>query len=887
MTYIFTAEERILVHLLEFVKDQDSFEAPISVTQYGIGNRIGAGQDYVSRALKRLRQKELVNERRARVEGVRERRKVYFLTMAGIQEAQDIRKRMQRTSVKVMRDGKEDERSTVGQLLETLGEPIAELDVIRFTTEDGSCNIEDIREKRAADRVVDFSDKAPKLRHFFGRDSELSRMLGWLDTHKIIVVHGIAGIGKTALVARAVQAHKGEKNIFWYRFHEWDTLRNPLIPLSDLLSKLNRRRLKGYLASKHAIDLTELSYLLEEELKDANLLLVFDDFHKATGPIQQLFSIFVEILERVRGFQIILTTRHPVLFYDRREVMIKRIVAELSLKGLDEFASNQLLESRKIDETLFKHAYELTEGHPLALELLEPDGIRRRRDIHLNKYIEEEIFSKLSEQEREMLKIASVYRYPVQPKALFIDDSFVYETLSNLVNRSLIQEISFEAFDLHDFIREFFYTRLTPRERVKFHSKAAEYYLDMEGHRAWFEALYHLVGAKRFKDAADLAVLRGWELISKGYLEEFLELLNEIDDDAIEPHERGELYLVKARISDVIAEWDKALDFFNRSLDLVPEESRRMVAYWNIGWILQKRNEWEGSISNFQRCLDYSQSQNDTRGMAEAYHGLGRVLWRKGDWKESEEYLKKAVELGEDVDDKEIIASAYIELGRILAETGKLEEGRQCFEASLNVLKQIENPFETSRVYNCLGWEIFREQEDWESAKKALMKGMLIARDVGYTEGLGPVCHSLGELYARTGDYRKSEDYLSESLTVFNKLQDAHGIAYIYLSYGVLSRFQKKWEEAEDYFMMAVSFFEEVKSPFDIAYAKYEFGCSLLDKGDGKGAVRALEEAKNIFMRLGAVLYIERIDGLLGRKKKERAGKKRTKAASRKRKGKK
>jgi len=858
MVYVFTAEERILVHLLPLIKHEDSFESPIGVTQYGIGLSIDAGQDYVSRALKRLKQKELVVEKRSRVEGVRERRKVYFLTMAGIQEAQKIKERMRGTVITVKGEGGQDRKMSVGELKAQSKENLSELDIIRFTTEAGECRVLDIREKRAADRVVDLSDKAPKLRHFFGREQERQNIIGWLKTHKVIVIHGIAGMGKTALVAKVVEQYKGERNLMWYKLHEWDTLTGPLEQLAELLTRINRRRLRTYLQSKLNIDMTELGYILEEELKDANILLVFDDFHKASRPIIQLFSVLVEILERIKGVQIILTTRYPMLFYDRREVMIKKIVAELNLKGLDEGSSNQLLESRNIAKDLYHDAYELTEGHPLSLELIEADGVKRKMDLHINKYIEEEIFSKLSGQEKAMLKIASVYRYPVQPKGLFIDDSLVYETLTGLVERGLIQELSYESFDLHDFIREFFYCRLTPKERLGLHSKAADYYLDMEGHRAWFESLYHLVNARKVKEAAKIAVEKGWELISKGYLEEFQTLLNDINFLELDDGTRGELHLVSARISDITGEWDNALDNYKRALELIKEPARQVVSFWNIGWILQKRNDWEGAMDNFRKCLELSEELKDTRSTAEAYHGMGRVAWREGHLKDAEDFLRKSLAFAEETDDRDIMASAYIELGRVLCVMGKLEEGRKCFEESLSVLKQLENPFETSRAYNCLGWEYFREKGDWERAKESMIKGMLIARDVGYTEGLGPVCHSLGEFYSRSGDFKKAEQYLNESEEVFKKLGDDHGLAYNYLSRGVMGRLQKKWEESEDYYMMALNYFEEVGTPFDTACAAYEFGLALKDKGDPKGARMYLDKARAIFQAMGAKIYLER-----------------------------
>ena len=43
-------------------------------------------------------------------------------------------------------------------------------------------------------------------------------------------------------------------------------------------------------------------------------------------------------------------------------------------------------------------------------------------------------------------------------------------------------------------------------------------------------------------------------------------------------------------------------------LVLMSEDARRMVAYWNIGWILQKRNEWDEAMARRVFATDRAES---------------------------------------------------------------------------------------------------------------------------------------------------------------------------------------------------------------------------------------------------------------------------------------
>lgn len=527
----FSIREKVLLHLLDYPENKEksgySEHAlfPSDVSQDGIANSVIAARGLISRVLNDLIEKGFVEEKLARVEGKKRRVNIYFLTDEGLSTAKRIKKKAEGMIVLVRKkDGvREMKMSEVKKLRKDMGV----LDLINMMSEDGALELTRPLGKR---EFIDFSEMAPKPVHFFGRRKELTILKGWIDrVHpKIIVVKGIAGIGKTTLIAKIVSEYKTKKNVFWYRFNDWSTLKNMLMRLSDFFYLMGKNQLKTYI--KEGMDVEKILPVLKKQLKDIDCLLVFDDFHKAKDAITGFLSSLVDILEGVDNVRLIVMGRWIPSFYGRKEVIVKKTVTEMQLQGLDENAGKELLKSRNI-KTNIKKLYQLTGGHPLCLELVDETGVAAP---NIARYIQEEIFSKLSEKEKNALSIASVFRYPFKENAFFIaDDEIGYDTIDRLIDKSLLQ-VSGGVYDIHDLIRALFYFRLTPKTRTGLHIRVADYYLNEKNAPSYVEAVYHLLKAGDKEDAINIVNENGQSIIAHGYSDELVTILKEFDMDEIQ-----------------------------------------------------------------------------------------------------------------------------------------------------------------------------------------------------------------------------------------------------------------------------------------------------------------------------------------------------------------
>jgi len=867
-------DKRILLHIMEYSKYESQFEVPFAISQEGIAQAVGIRRDNVPRAMKELKTAGLILEKVGRVEGVYRKRKVYFLTTVGAEFIQDLKTKLLSHEVLLeFKDGhieptkiseinmkiKFRRRLGLTEILNNLS-PDGKLDVKQLTDgmEKPVVAIE-LHGQPAGGQIdrskfIEYLDEAPHPRYFVGRQKELLKIRTWLDSdgQKVIVIYGIPGIGKTTLVNKIMNEFRGTRHIFWYRFHRWDTMRNTLLAFAEFLSKTHRKRLKSYMTGKHNIDLNEISQILNDELDNSHMLFVFDDFQRIKEDIAEFFSLLVEILSRIKGLHVIIVGRRILPFYDRGAVVVKKLVAELQLDGLDETSSRKLLKLKDIDDDLFGKIYLLTKGHPLFLELISSvKDITDQKDI--KRYIYEEIFSGLEDREKILMNILSVFRYPITSRAVFIDDSMDYEVLDGLVERNLVQEVAYDQYDIHDLVREFFYIRLPPNIRKQYHLSAANYYIEDGSTLASIEAQYHLLKAGEYNKSVSLAIANGEEIINKGHIEEFMNILEEYTMKTTDEKYWADVMLLKAEILTITGDLNTALEYYNQALLLsnkidVPLVKAKTLR--KIGHIYSARSDLKNAEINFNESLKVSNKINDNLGIADTYRGLGEIFGIQGEFEKAIEYLLKSLEFAKDADDFQVLAKTYVDLGTVYGNLGDHDKAVEYHEKCISVLEETGDMYSMAKVLNNLG-VVHLDKNEPNKALKYFEDCIRISKNNGDIRQMGYGLTNASEIHIINAHFDRAKEYLDESIKIFNKVGDKFKLAGAYCNYGVIFSKQREWNKAIEYFSKGVKILEKLHYSYYLAKKYYDFGRLYELKKDKSNMNKYYSKAKVIFKRLG------------------------------------
>lgn len=806
-TFRLTVQERILLHLSEYSQIVEQLEVPFALTQEGIALGVGVVRSAIPRAIKKLIARDQVREQLAHVNGLMRRRKIYYLTTEGLIQAVELKNKILPLKIKIITNKNQKTECKVSEISKKINQKISVLEIIsnlnpenifdflefkrrQLAAKDGQNLGKEIiagkgseiarRGSVSSEATVDklppepksaissidqeimgnvyFIDKAPQISYFVGRKVELEKIHQYIDSNncKMMVIHGIAGIGKTTLAVKLLSELKNRFNLVWYRCHEWDTLRNILTSITKFLTVFKRTQLQDYLSTNQTIDLNDVAEVLENELKDLNAIFFLDDFHKVNDQLLALFTLVREMLERIDGIKFLVFTRSIVPFYDRREVLVKKIIMEMELSGLNEEESKELLEYRNLKIDNFTQIYDIIKGHPLSLELLEPDmDIQEQKNIKM--YLEEEVLARLSIRERSLLKIASVFRYPIPVEGFFSYEKaqISRETVSVLARKSLIKA-SNGGYEVHDLIRDFFYGYLTPHEKVTYHKKIGEFYMSQlkminnllkkkistgllpqilvksskHGNRGFamesdgqgladaeplleqrargiLEAQYHFLMANDINRAAEVAIIMGQELLNLSHADEILENLEKIEAGEVSNEYLMDLKILKGDVMGALGNPQSAQEQYHESIAIAEKENNKTKLaelYRKQGLIQEKLHDHEIAIELLNKSLEISKVLGDAKSISDAYGGLGDIYWKMSDFDKSNEFYNKCIEFAEEISDLPGKAKTYLSLGIISAKRGQFDESIKYYERCLDILdkgKSMEG-FNYSNFYENL-----------------------------------------------------------------------------------------------------------------------------------------------------------------------------------------
>ena len=884
-----SVEKRILLHLHKYSHAySEAWEVPNAMSQEGISEALDILLNNVSRGMKDLKVSGRVSERLAHIKGGKRKRRAYFLTDDGIRLAEEVQRAVLDVEVPYKdKEGKAGQLAVgkiVGQFRLDFGETIAPTDVVETVRRNG---IFDAAKAHAAIEaaastkqkglaLVDMTDTAPRLEKFVGRAGLLTQLEGDIEGQgpPILVVHGMAGIGKTTLALKVLEDLRGKRHLSYYRFHSWDSLGNVAAALQDLMMHMGLR--SKAVGSMREMDVNELAMFIARELEAQPVLLVFDDFHKAREDVVPLFRVLMDLSRQFSGLRVMLVTRTVPGFYSRKEVTVEKVVAEVQLDGLDLDETKALL-GEGHSEAAIERIYGLSRGVPLFLEIL--GGIDNMDAVgDVRKYIEEEVYSELRPGERTVLEGLSVHRYPVPPEAVLVEGAS-FDDISVLCRKSLVMELPHRRFEAHDLIKEFVYGRLSTEARIKRHRNAADFYLApqvqgpeadgamVEGlyytaELATLEAVHHMKRSGDVKGAAALILKVGPDLLDQGYTE-VRGLLDSFDRAEVDDALWADILVQRGDAAATAEDWSKALQFYEAALEakknLGADKTTLASIHGMIGMAQMHVERWEETVRSHQSALRMFEEAGDERGMAKELMHLGIVFRNKKDWKGAGAAYDRAAKLLDRVKDLQGLVVLYNNIAQMGLAKGDLRSAEASIKKALELADEID--FEAGRAMVlftrgelALGMgkldgarkdleeatEIFRRKKDFDPA----IRVQLTLGDALLEEDRSKEAQ---RVYLRALDLYQFKKGTGKSFFSRHRVPEDLGLlGSIYDHLSAASRAKGDRKDALGYHLKALDCYEADGDRSAMARKLLDAGRACEDLGDPKAAKADFEQALHV-----------------------------------------
>jgi tetratricopeptide (TPR) repeat protein len=406
----------------------------------------------------------------------------------------------------------------------------------------------------------------PKPQLLLGRTAELAVLGG---PSRVVVVEGLAGIGKTSLLA-AHAAGLAPHDVYWQSLSGLESLEW----LANTLAIFHARRGDGRWLDQveTARDNAALHRFVLSGLDVDGVTAILDDVHRVQDPA--VAALVTDAVNSVRSGRLLLGTRGRVPH--RPDAAVTR----LRLDDISDDAIRELFvaKGQELNPALMPRVRAEVGGHPLALNLFIETAkanavavetlLDRIPERDLERYLLQEIYDGLAEGDRRALGLASLF-----------DDRFTAEDLGALLGhdpqpvlarlraRLLVQPLP-DGFRLHEVLKNLFYHMLHDKRGL--HARAARYFARRGDLAGRIEAMHHFLAADHRDEALALLRedldLRDYELIDSGYHNLYWKILasfsrDQVPDDhgwALIEDERGDILLHREEPAAALAHYEEA-----------------------------------------------------------------------------------------------------------------------------------------------------------------------------------------------------------------------------------------------------------------------------------------------------------------------------------------
>jgi tetratricopeptide (TPR) repeat protein len=642
-------------------------------------------------------------------------------------------------------------------------------------------------------------ESPPTIRNFVGRKEELTYYRELWDMRPLIVVEGIAGIGKTSLGAELVQRYAKNRPIFWYTFRSGlnDDIHSILLALAAFLARQGNRDLWHFLQFSNKATTPQplnlkISYLVNS-LEAANYILCFDDFHLVNEDAR-LRALFDELQDRVKpdGLSLLIISRQTPIF-------VKELVCP-PLEGMNRADARQLLDRTELpglSEELFHTLHEKTGGHPQLLNLFVAWTMGQKdsgnnlqqfvtsmpgaRQVH--HYLLHNVYASLTEDEQKVAKALALLRPPTDVPAIraVVGDRFLPDArtvIGSLARKHVVEELTTgeNVVFFHPIIREFCYALTAENLRREWHDRAAVYF---EGVNNYVEAAYHFLHAGSHNRCAAILVPQSEALINDGQCQPMLDLLTKLDQRQLTPEQwlgtclaRSEALIHTAAYKDAIAHLQAALQFPQLS------EEQRARIFHKLSWSYEILGQMDQALTYAQEGLELFEGA--TTYSPEAGPLLRDLAWvyhRRGANQQAYDLMSQALEVLKDSDHyRKELGGCYRARGMIAMVLGHLEQAKADTQRGLEISEQIEHTLGVAMAFNNLG-VVAAQEEKWQETLTYFEKSLAQRQQIGDMYGLVMSYNNLGELYLHMGNLVQGQEYLEQSLTLASNLGMRHMIS--------------------------------------------------------------------------------------------------------------
>ena len=237
-------------------------------------------------------------------------------------------------------------------------------------------------------------------------------------------------------------------------------------------------------------------------------------------------------------------------------------------------------------------------------------------------------------------------------------------------------------------------------------------------------------------------------------------------------------------ISVNIGDYDSALKYFKRSLDLREEfgiPTDVAASYLNMGQAFEGQGNYAEALNVYLKAKRIYETADSPRNLAGCALNIGILYAKQGKNEEGLAYFEEALEGFQNIGFEPGIAFSYTNIGSVSSAMGLEDKAIKYDSLSLMLNTKQGNRMGIANGYNNLAYD-YEIKNDFQEAERFYRLALSLNEEMGDLGAKTMNYFNLGALYAKLKQYDKAEMLYDSSLTLALETGSYHDISDNYQS---------------------------------------------------------------------------------------------------------
>jgi tetratricopeptide (TPR) repeat protein len=209
--------------------------------------------------------------------------------------------------------------------------------------------------------------------------------------------------------------------------------------------------------------------------------------------------------------------------------------------------------------------------------------------------------------------------------------------------------------------------------------------------------------------------------------------------------------------------------------------------------------------------------------LSSAYHYLGHLAQEKRQWEEAEGYYRSALEIEQEQSNRANQAAIYRNLGHLLFRQRQWTQSKDYYQHALDIYTELNEPLEQANIYHNMGM-VEQDLRQWKTAEQYHKKALSIYNELKDRHHKAKTFHQLGSVSQAQRQWDHAEAYYHKMLEIFTDLNDRYHQAIAYHQLGSMSQARRLWTQAEYHYRRALKIFVSIHDRYGQANTYSQLG---------------------------------------------------------------